>query len=58
MHPLNATIDLDATRDKVWGILTATQAYNNAYPARRGARRDRRVSAAFAARRGPRSGLP
>ena len=34
MRPLNATIDLDATPDKVWGILTATQAYDNPYPAR------------------------
>ena len=32
MHPLNATIDLDATRYKVWGILTATHACDKPYP--------------------------
>jgi hypothetical protein len=36
MRPLNATNDLDATPDKVWSILTATQAYDSHYPARCG----------------------
>ena len=36
MRPRNATIDLDATPDKVWDIFTATQAYDNPYPGRCG----------------------
>ena len=34
MRPLNATIDLDATPDRVWDILTATDAHDNPYQAR------------------------
>jgi hypothetical protein len=36
MRPLNAINDLDATPDRVWGILTATQAYDKRYQARCG----------------------
>jgi len=36
MRPLNATDDLDATHDRVWGIVTATQAYDDPYQGRCG----------------------
>ena len=34
MRTLNAAIDLDATPASVWGILTATHAYDKPYQAR------------------------
>jgi hypothetical protein len=34
MRTLNAAIDLDATPDRVWSILTTTHAYDKPYQAR------------------------